>query len=536
MSEDSKLSKRKRILLVGEFCLNRTGYSVMSYNILSRLHKLDKYEVAEMAVYCKADDIRINYVPWKVYPVIPADSDETGRAQYESRPDAKFGSMIFEQTCLDFKPDIVIDFRDVQWMATYQLTSPFREFYSLLWMPTIDANPQTDDWLNQYVMTDSLLTYTHFAKTVLENSCGKTANILGVASPGIDINEMKPLDKSEIRKKYGLPEDINIVGMVARNQLRKLYPDLFCMFREFLNEAPKELAEKTFLHIHTGYPDQGWDIPRILKQYGLSHKVYFTYICAACGNIKINKWNDYNIPCERCLNKSVIFTSPAFGVTRKRLCEIYNLYDFYIQYAALEGFGVPVVEAAACGIPLAVVPYSGMEDFVNLLNAHPIPIAKYVSENQTHRIWAYPDNHLFAIQLISILQTNLKKLGKMTRELCVENYDWDKIAKIWENAIDNTRPAKRKWNEPQCDFSEKAPSKDMSNEDYVKLCIRDVGFSPFLEKGFLYSKMVKDLYNGFIQMGEANVPYGKDNILEQAKVLQNNMIYWERIRCQQSST
>jgi glycosyltransferase involved in cell wall biosynthesis len=529
-------SRKKRVLLVGEFCLNRTGYSVMSFNILDRLYKLNKYEVAEMAIYCKVDDPRVNYVPWKVYPIIPADNDELGQAQFNSRGDAKFGGAAFEDTCLKFKPDIVIDFRDVQWMATFQLMSPFREYYSLLWMPTIDASPQIDEWLNQYVMADSLLTYTFFGKEVLDKSCGKTANILGVASPGINIEEMKPLNKPEIREKYGLPADIKLVGMVARNQLRKLYPDLFAMFRKFLEIAPKDLAEKTFLHIHTGYPDQGWDIPRLLKEHGISHKVYFTYICGACGKIKISKWNDYLLPCDRCFNRSVIFTSPAYGVNREKLCEIYNLYDFYIQYAALEGFGVPVVEAAACGIPLAVVPYSGTEDFVKLLNAHPIPIAKYVSENQTHRVWAYPDNDLFALQLVSILQTPLARFGKETRELCVKTYDWDKIAKIWENAIDNTKLPSRKWNEPRREFKEIIPSQNSTNDEFVRGCFKDVAFLPALEKGFLYYKFVKDLYNGYVPSGDGNTPFNRDNILQQCKSLQQATIHWENIRCQQSST
>ena len=41
-----------------------------------------------------------------------------------------------------------------------------------------------------------------------------------------------------------------------------------------------------------------------------------------------------------------------------------NTFDLYVQYANSEGFGLPQVEAAGCGIPVASVDYSAMSSVV----------------------------------------------------------------------------------------------------------------------------------------------------------------------------
>lgn len=523
---------KKRLLFCGESALNRTGYSSMALQLLTRLSKTGKYEIAELATYAKPEDPRLNYLPWKVYPVIPAEGNQAEQEAYNSRPDSQFGSWKFEQVCLDFMPDIVIDWRDNQWMSTYQLMSPLRPYYSILWMPTIDAYPQMDDWINQYSMADRLLTYSNFGFNVLKNSIAED-KLLYVASPGVNFEDFKILDKKEIRAKYEIPENIILLGMVARNQLRKLYPDILRMFRIFLDKAPKEQADNTYLHLHLGFPDQGWDIPKLLKETGLSHKVYFTYICRACSKVTINKWNDYKLNCPKCSSReSTFFTNPSFGVTENVLCEIYNLYDLYIQYAALEGMGIPILEAAACGVPTCVVPYSAMEDFVTTLESFPIKIAKYVTEDKSHRIWAYPDNEDFADKLTTLLKKNLlEEWGKRTRELCKQYYNWDDGARLWEYAIDYMPKAQKDWNAPKIQENTGNVDNNAPDNIFIKQCLSELALSPHLSSGLLYSRFSRDLYNGFVQDGHSNPPFTRQHIIESCSQIRNAVLFWDNERC-----
>lgn len=528
---------KKRIMLVTESAINNSGYSVMSRELLSRLHKTGKYEIMELGIYSRPEDDRLNYFPWKIYPVMPEQGDAEGWAQYNARIEGQSGAWCFEKACLEFKPDVVMCFDD-PYRCCYQLLSPLRPYFRHLYMPTVDATPQTDDWANQYIMSDGILSYSEFGKRVLKKTCGNSINFINVASPGASFDDMVPLDKKEIRRKYGISEDILLIGMVARNQIRKGFPDLFEAFRKFIDIAPKELSDKAFLHVHTGHPDAGWDMPRLLKEYGLSHKVYFTYVCRSCADIRISLWNDYGLICRRCGSKQVFLTQPSFGLNRKNLCELYNLYDLYVQYAFLEGFGVPAVEAAACGVPLAVVPYSAMEDFVDKLNAYPVPIAKLNTEVQSHRKWAFPDNSEFAKRLVDILQSDLKTLGEETHELCKKHFDWDKSAKIWEDAIDSLPEPERKWDDPKRDFLELPVDNSLDDSSFVKECFKNISFSEHLCKGFLYNIFIKNLYNGNIPNSTQNglqQSFSRENVINECKAMQAAVMHWEGLRCQSST-
>lgn len=526
----------KKVLFSSEFSLNSTGYSAMTFEICSRLHATGKYELLELATYCSEEDWRINKLPWKVIPVVPrAGSSEFQMysQMVQAQPLNQFGMWKFEQVLLDFQPDVVCDFRDI-FMMDWEAYSPLRPFYRLLWMPTVDSTPQMDEWISHFTLADALLTYTNFGYRTLKEHAGKNINLVGVASPGVNFNDMMPLDKNAVRTKYGIDKDSLIMTMVARNQIRKLYPDLFAMFREFLDTAPKELTDKTFLHIHTSYPDMGWDIPRILKQHGIGHKALFTYLCRHCGEVKVNRWNDTKLVCPRCLTPSMFFTGPGAGIKRKTLCEIYNLSNLYIQYAALEGFGIPIVEAAACGIPVCNVDFSAMEDFSETLGAVPIEVQRLTSESPTHRQFAFPHNSNFVNRLIELLSSpsSLKEMGKRTYELCKKNYDWDNIAKIWEKTIDGLPEPELKWNHPRRTFQPVQIPDNLNNDQFLTYCMLYIAANPDLLKSPHYNRMLTGLYTNQLMNGNTPQKFDRNNVIEICQNMRSNLQNWENIRCE----
>jgi glycosyltransferase involved in cell wall biosynthesis len=539
--------KKKRILLANESSFQSTGYSTMGRAILSRLHKSPKYEVAELGTYGSSDDPRSQLVPWKFYPVVPSKDDEHSTQIYNSKIENQHGAWCWEKTCLDFEPDIIIDFRD-SWVWQYQLFSPLRDYYTTIHMPTIDATPQHDDWIYDINMSDSVLTYTQFGMDVLKKHGGNNINLIDVAPPGAEFEDMNKLDKNSIRDKYGLPRDAIIITMVARNQMRKLYPDLLETFRHFLENAPEDIARRAYLHIHTSYPDLGWNLPRILKEHRVGHRTLFTYMCRMCAFVRVSKWNDVITSCPRCLNKAMTFSGPSNGLRRKQLCEIYNLGNIYVQLAKNEGFGVPIVEAAACGLPVMVVNYSAMEDFPKTLGAIPIEPVKYDIEAPTHRKFALPDNKQVALQLIDAIQNNdLEQLGNETKKKCIENYDWDKIIKIWESAIDNAKEPVRAWKSPPKEFLPyDKNAKFPDNEQFVEYAIKHISGNDRLLNSHLFKKMVTELnmgisqtYEGFPYWGELSSlglkpkieAFGRENVIKFCEDVRSVLIFWENERC-----
>ena len=99
-----------------------------------------------------------------------------------------------------------------------------------------------------------------------------------------------------------------------------------------------------------------------------------------------------------------MFPSVSAGISQSELAEIYNCFDLYVQYAICEGFGMPQVEAGACGVPVITVNYSAMCDLVNKIEAMPVNPKSYFTELETKATRVYPDNE----QLIKHIKDFIK--------------------------------------------------------------------------------------------------------------------------------
>ena len=113
-------------------------------------------------------------------------------------------------------------------------------------------------------------------------------------------------------------------------------------FRIFLDNAPKEIASKTYLYLHTSYPEKnGWDIADGIISTGLSGKVLMTYLCRNCGNFKSIFFEGPITKCKHCGAFAAQCPNVTLGLSVPDLVKIYNLFDLYVQYAICEGFGMP---------------------------------------------------------------------------------------------------------------------------------------------------------------------------------------------------
>jgi hypothetical protein len=139
------------------------------------------------------------------------------------------------------------------------------------------------------------------------------------------------------------------------------------------------------------------------------------------------------------LNKSSGTPTVTIGYSPEDLSNVYNLFDLYVQYAICEGFGMPQVEAGACGVPIATVNYSAMVDIVNKLEAYPVKVQTEFKELETKAIRVYPDNEDLAnhiIDFISIPEPIRNQKRQRIHQLTHEQYNWDSVAKKWEEYFD----------------------------------------------------------------------------------------------------
>lgn len=448
------MKRKKKVLFVSEAAYLNTGYAKYSKEVISRLFDSGKYDIAEFSIYGSATDERRKEIKWKTYPNLP-DANDKNIDVYRSNNANQFGAWRFDRLCLDFEPDIVLTIRD-HWMDSFIYHSPFRRIFSWAWMPTIDASPQNSEWLDVFSDCDYVLTYSDWAKRLIESQGGKTINTIGSASPSAAACFV-PMDKSKIRDEFNLQDDVNIIGTVMRNQRRKLFPALIESFSKYLKQSG---STNTFLYLHTSFPDAGWNLAELLHSYEVSSRVLMTYVCEKCGNIEVSFFKDSKKLCNKCKEYKSTPSSVGNGVDDKDLAKIYNLFDLYIQCANSEGFGLPQVEAAACGIPIACTNYSAMEDLVNKIEAYPISYSLY-KELETGCNRAVPDIDsivdIFS-QFFSLSNEEKIAKGKKTRELFESKYSWDKTTDVWIQAIEDCPYAE--WNQPPNIIKAKPINKD----------------------------------------------------------------------------
>lgn len=518
--------RKKRILWLNEASFLHTGYSVYGNEVMQRLHKTGKYELAELGAYGHpapldhevAGFIK-NYgppnmfdIPWRYYGNLPLDIQQEYN-EYHSVPTNQFGEWRFERTCLDFKPDIVVDIRD-WWMMEFAERSPYRPYFHWTIMPTVDSEPQQEQWLSTFLNADSVLAYSEYGRDVLNKETNNKIKFIDIASPGANLQAYYPIaDKDQHKDNFGLDKSINILGTVMRNQPRKLYPDLLEAFSLFIDKYP-ELSKKTYLYIHTSYPDNGWDIPMFLRRTNLSNKVLFTYKCEACGYVFPSFFQDSKAICRRCNNNAAHLPNTRNGLSDQEMASLFNLFDIYVQYSVCEGFGMPQVEAASCGVPIMAVNYSAMESILKNLGGIPINIDRMFWDAGTSCSRALPDNEDFVNKLAEFLskpKSIKQKIGRDHWLKVQKYYNYDNVAKIWDKHFDTINITEEgKWKSPPKlhDPNTNIPP-NLNNEQFIKWCIANIWGEPEHLSSYTAMKMLRDLNYGEAIRGTGDILFNE---------------------------
>ena len=515
--------------MVSEASFLSSGFGTYTREILKRLHATDKYEIAELACYGKVNDPKDKNIHWRYYAnaVMPGDARFE---QYNGSLENQFGRWRFERTLLDFKPDVVIDIRDY-WMNSYQQFSPLRPFFHWVLMPTVDSAPQQEEWIDTFLHADAVFTYSDFGRDTLADQSNNKIKYIDTTSPGIDLTSFRPLpDRENIKSLMGL-EDRFIIGSVMRNQKRKLIPELFAAFKQLLNDtkdSDPEIAKKLYLHVHTSYPDAGWDIPQLLKEFEVGNRVMFTYACKNCDFFRPMLYSHPVTHCPKCGNKSLTMPNVGNGLPEKDLNILFNTFDLYVQYAICEGFGMPQVEAAAAGVPILSVDYSAMNDVVHKLKGYPIKVSQYFKELETKAIRVYPDNNDF----VRIVKEYLKMPDMLvqqkryeTRQLAEKYYNWDNIAKKWEHYLDNIKLTglQGQWDNPLAPINNIDVIDENKNpyDMMVDLVSENMPQSQLTTSKTLLN-MIRDLDYGFTLNGTQTQEYGVKNVKDVVNNIINN--------------
>ena len=162
-----------------------------------------------------------------------------------------------------------------------------------------------------------------------------------------------PEDRDGLREAFGLPEDTFLVGVNAANNdaIRKAAPEMMLAFAVFLNEHPEAM-----LALHTGiHQDGGQDLEFLGEHLGITDRM-----------LVVDQYR---------------YTTGL--ITPSDMATWTQALDVLLASTYAEGFGLPILEAQACGTPVITTDASAMTE----LSPHGYQVSGTPFWNGVHRGW-----------------------------------------------------------------------------------------------------------------------------------------------------
>lgn len=158
---------------------------------------------------------------------------------------------------------------------------------------------------------------------------------------GINAKVFHPItgDRAAVREAFNLPADAFVVGMVANNSghtpPRKAFPQALMAFSSFRRDHPDAV-----LWMHTEITG---------RRSGANLGINIIDLCER-----------FEIPPEAVMFASQIELD--IGIPDAVMASLYASMDVLLNPSYGEGFGIPIVEAQACGTPVIVTDWTSMPE------------------------------------------------------------------------------------------------------------------------------------------------------------------------------
>jgi len=492
---------KKTILFHSNFSKKYTGFGRNAKAVLKYLYSTGKYNIVEYASGMKAHDSCLKNMPWATEGTLPDDKRELellNRDPNKARM-INYGSGRINEMVQKYKPDVYIGAEDI-WAFTGYWELPWWNKVNCIIHTTLDSLPLLPLSLQAAPHVKNYYVWASFAEKEMHRQGFNHVKTLHGALECEKFYPKSHLEKKELRKQNGIPENAFVMGFVFRNQLRKSVPNLLDGFKIFLDNNPNSNA---YLILHTFY-GEGWDIERLViekwgspKKEGESNEDYgkrlsvelkpilsrilTTYYCKQCKKYRVmpfqGKESDgkpRELDCPYCgSKKSLVNINPDNGVSEEQLNEIYNLMDVYLHPFSSGGMEIPVFESKlSCNITLVTDYSCGYEGCCPESYGLPLDWSEY-REPGTQFIKASTNPYSIAKQLKKVFDMPIKKReewGAKAREYTIKNYDISNVGKQWEQIIDSLPEINYDFNFGQPEKNPNYPfQKDIENDaDFVK--------------------------------------------------------------------
>jgi len=240
----------------------------------------------------------------------------------------------------DWRADAVITLQDVWLLENWA----DKGFAWLPWLP-IDCEQITPPVMKALEGCEKPLPMSKHGEGLLRAAGWEDAQYVPF---GVDLDVYRPMDRQAARKSAALPDRFT-VGMVAANSAfpsRKSFPEVLLAWRDWL-----ALGNEGTLYIHT----------LLQPKYEQRRGLFFPALLDSLGL----EWATMDDP-DGTGEASVLFPSQyrywCGDFNDLTLANLMNCFDVLFAPSQSEGFGIPILEAQACGVPVVTLNITAMPE------------------------------------------------------------------------------------------------------------------------------------------------------------------------------
>lgn len=307
-----------RLLYSSNAIWSKSGYGVQGMSLLTRLADLDVF-----------GNSRSNIANFAWYGMQGGTHEIDGFKIYPAGVDP-YGNDIIQAHTKNFNANVVVTLIDA-WVLQ-NIAEKVKPALWLPWLP-IDHTPVPQKVLEAIQGAYLPLTYSRWGSQLLNNQGVKNYYI----PHGIEPSVYKIIDDPAILKfkQEYLRCNGHLTVMVAANKGypdRKGFQQQLRAWAEFSRNKPDA---RLYLHTEPTPMYQGLNLPVLCQALGIADKVVFP-----------DRYNYF------------------IGFPGEYLAYVYNAANVLMASSMAEGFGIPIIEAQACGTPVITVNFSSCPELI----------------------------------------------------------------------------------------------------------------------------------------------------------------------------
>lgn len=245
---------------------------------------------------------------------------------------------------------------------------------------------------------------------------------------GCDTKRFYPLpeeERNKLREENGF-KDKFVIGVVARNQPRKHLDRTIKAMKLISKKIPNAIL---FLHLDPNdLANPMFKIHNLVQKYGLENRVIYS-------GMQAHK-----------------------GIGWDKMNGIYNMMDVFLLTTSGEGFGIPIIEAMSCEVPVVATDYTTTPELViknkaglgiKLSGVEELDMFSINSKEYDEQVFngtmtgSWEVERGFCdikdcadkIEMLYNYPLMRKDIGINGRNAVMEKYDFDLVAKQWEKLI-----------------------------------------------------------------------------------------------------